>query len=1359
MATPPPQDPVVTPERREKVDKARQVWIKKLIDLSRRNNLLFYKDLQTGTLDLSAAPADAIHALLQSSREGAAGVTLNRLVPARLQQAQAAARLKEVATRAQMNLEERGLDTLFLGMGMASWQPGDDGRETEAPIVLVPLLVIPVGRESRSWTLKRNGDVRVSDVLLHALQVQQGVTLEAEALLPEILGDDEGEDLDLEPLFDRLRVAAEQVPGFTISNRYIVSNFHFQKLAIVKDLKEHANQLAAHDVIAGIAGDQGARERARGDRSLGEPRELDAVTPDDEFLIRDADSTQQQAIALALKGRNGVISGPPGTGKSQTIANLIAEHVARGKTVLFVAEKRAALDVVLDRLKASSLGHLCLDLHGAEISRKLVARQFKESLDVIRSVTMPDSESLHRQFAEKRDKLNAHVRRMHVGRAPAGFSVYELLGKLARLPEAARNKSRWTGAELAAFDAAKAEQAATVLSELATSFPGLVTGTDPSPWTGAILTSADTAQNAMDRAGRLAHRWSAVRSALRAVESANTVRPCTSVRDVQKMLDVLAAVDAALARYSPSVFSLDLDRLKSSLSVGHGVFGRAWATCTNSDFRAARAALLSSRTAGKAAVVTLLEEVDELQSVQRKWRDIAQPATMPSPIQDASVLRHALDEILDDLKGLLQSFPGRPLDGVTLTVLTNWLPCLAGDGVTPFRIVRAAELERELQQIDGGRTLTHIRHSQPDPQLWGDVFRYAWFRSCLDEAWRQDPSIPAFNGRSHDAVVKAFKKLDRERLEVAVARVRRAHAERVIAVRNRHRDQDGVVSREAEKKSRHLPLRQLLSEAPDVLLALRPCWMASPLSVSQLIPADRPLFDIVVFDEASQVLPEDAATSLLRGRQAVVAGDRHQLPPTAFFAAGEGDVDDDEATEVSGFESILDVMSAFLEPAWSLDWHYRSRDESLIAFSNHHIYGGRLVTFPGPGRGLALAHHHAPQRPEAGSEESGGAEVDRVVQLVLDHARTQPGASLGVITMGVKHARRVDAALDRARKDHPELDSFFAADRPERFFVKNLERVQGDERDAIILTVGYGKDSAGKLLYRFGPLLTEGGERRLNVAITRARQRMDVVSSFTHHDMEPGRSRAKGVELLRAYIEYAVSGGTRLDTSVATAVPLNEFEQSVHDALVNEGLTLVPQLGTSRYRIDLVAMHPLQPGRSVLAIECDGASYHSSPTARDRDRLRQQHLEALGWTFHRIWSTDWFLRRDEEIARTLKRYDEALRHAERPADFKPRGVDPVADGASVRAVTVQPTTRKRRQPVPSGRGPIVNYSAGELDRMVHWVRNGELLTDDQIVREVAQSLGFERVGNRIDEAIRSAIRRSEAQPEFDSYSEPYSGEA
>jgi len=292
--------------------------------------------------------------------------------------------------------------------------------------------------------------------------------------------------------------------------------------------------------------------------------------------------------------------------------------------------------------------------------------------------------------------------------------------------------------------------------------------------------------------------------------------------------------------------------------------------------------------------------------------------------------------------------------------------------------------------------------------------------------------------------------------------------------------------------------------------------------------------------------------------------------------------------------------------------------------------------------------------------------------------------------------------------------------------------VQGDERDAIIITVGYGKDAAGRLLYRFGPLLMDGGERRLNVAVTRARKRLDLVSSFTHQDMDPGRSSRRGVELLRAYIEYAARGGTRLDTTHTTHVPMNEFEESVFDALSSRGLTLIPQLGASVYRLDLVAQHPVQPGRFVLAIECDGATYHSAPTARDRDRLRQQHLEALGWTFHRIWSTDWFLRREEEIARVVEAYTSAVRRAISSA---PRRQKPKCRRWHTRPARLAVRHVAKSRWFRLKRDSIADYSEQELVQMVKWVRGDGLPTDDQIVREVADALGFQRIGVRIDAAI------------------------
>ena len=426
------------------------------------------------------------------------------------------------------------------------------------------------------------------------------------------------------------------------------------------------------------------------------------------------------------------------------------------------------------------------------------------------------------------------------------------------------------------------------------------------------------------------------------------------------------------------------------------------------------------------------------------------------------------------------------------------------------------------------------------------------------------------------------------------------------------------------------------------------------------------------------MLPEDAITSLLRGGQAAVAGDQRQLPPTTFFAASDPGEDDEQNEATVGFQSILDVMSAFLEPPWTLNWHYRSRNEALIAYSNHRIYGGSLVTFPGPGGPAAVRHELVASNAETGAQELNvAAEVQRVVELVREHVQERPDESLGVITMGIEHARRIEMALDRARQEDATLELLFVQGQSERFFVKNLERVQGDERDAIILSIGYGKNDAGQLVYRFGPLLQEGGERRLNVAITRARQRMTVVSSFTHHDMRADYPKL-GVKLLRGFLEFAASEGTSFGQGEATEVSLNYFEQSVFDELTRRGLKLIGQVGSSSYRIDMAAMHPEQPGRYVLAIECDGASYHSAHTARDRDRLRQQQLEARGWRFHRIWSTDWFLRREDEVQRTLAAFDEAMRVSdERAPHPEPPQPRPSERENYVRTRTPRPAVRAR----------------------------------------------------------------------------------
>lgn len=1336
----------MTPTRQELVDRARAEWIRRLVDLSRRNNLLYFRSLKNGTLDLPTL-AEQRFADLLSARSVPLGDLCALSEDPRL-----AGVAAEIRRRALSNREERGLETLYVALGSVTWQSDDGGRNPDAPAFLLPVAIQSPGRDLKRATLTRTGELEVNPVLLQALSQEHGIQIDQAALLT----DEQKEEglIDLPRVYDRLLQGARSLAGFQVSNRAVLGNFSFQKLAMVKDMRECAAQLAAHDVIAALAGDTDARAAMRPPGGDSDPHQLDQVPPDNEFLVRDADASQLQVIASTLGGEHVVIQGPPGTGKSQTISNLITSLVASGKRVLFVAEKRAALNVVRDRLEGAGLEHLTIDVHGADLTRKDIASQIKRTLSVLHGTRPVDASPVHSRFVDRRTRLNGHDRRMYSPREPSGFHAFAIQAQLLRIPQGSRSKTRWRGKDLDRITHTAANEIMDLLRQ-ASPNAGLLLGTDASPWTGAIMDAGEKAEGGFDSAVRLhSTLLPALTTALGALCIETGLLLPATVPESRDRLDLLARVNSFLQSYDPGVFDQDLEAAARDLhQADKSTLHRAWAWLSNGRYRASRRTLNNLRKKGKAGSKLLLEEARAALVLQARWRAASPDGSSRPRTSDSRATEAALDAFAASLGSLGALLPSRGLPSIKFGDLDQLLDKLAQDSLTPFRLPRVIQIERRIGELGAEAILTEIRSTQHEPQKWVEVFRHAWLSSCLDRAWVEDPNLAAFVGRTHDGIVSEFRTLDRERLRLAADRVARAHAERAIAVMNQFPEQDAVVRGEAGKKARHLPIRKLMAKAPDVLTALCPCWMASPLSVSQLLGNDRRYFDVVIFDEASQVLPEDAIPSIMRASQVVVAGDRHQLPPSTFFADGGEDDDsesDEDRSQSAGFESLLDQISASSARSRPLTWHYRSRDEALIAYSNAHIYDWQLITFPSPARGDVLRHVLVPQAIECDGEElSSSAEVQRVVELVLEHARTRPNESLGVIALGIRHANRVDAAIDAALEQEPSLEPFFDPRAPERFFVKNLERVQGDERDAIILTLGLAKDRTGTLLNRLGPLNHQGGERRLNVAITRARSRMTTVSSFTHNDMDPRRFHAPGAELLRLYLQYADSGGQNLGRTPrrAAAAP-NEFETDVAEALKAKGIPLLAQWGASDYWIDLVAQHPDDPGRFVLAIECDGATYHSAPTARDRDRLRQQHLESLGWRFHRIWSTDWFLRKDEEIERAVRAYERAVTDSKGPApggdsvEFGD-GSYPNDPGTLRRAVdpTAPPSVRPSGKPRVSKGGDINSHSYMDLVRLVGWIKSDGLLrTDEQIEDQMMEELGFRRRGHRIVEAIRAAIQ-------------------
>ncbi|WP_162601767.1 AAA domain-containing protein [Occallatibacter savannae] len=1317
------------------VNTSRDAWKNRLIDLSRRNNLLFYRPLVNGALELPIG--QELIRFLSSGNS----IAVAELVPG---QQFAAANIRTIARKGLENLEEKGLSTLYLAVGRCSWTAEDGGRDSFAPILLFPVTLKFKGHDVQSTEVETTGKPEVNPVLIHVLNEELNVRITGEELLhkfrpePEEGDDDSDEaEIDLQGVLDLFASRAKKVPGFTAQPFAVIGNFSFQKLAMVKDLELRGAELISNDIVAAIAGDASARRAMSASNVDVDPKGLDSVPPTNEFAVMEADSSQQCAISGIVAGQSAVVHGPPGTGKSQTITNLIATLAATGKKVLFVAEKRAALEVVMNRLTSVGLDHLAIDLHGAELAPKKVMENVARTLNMVRDAGLPAVDDVHNAFVDRRNKLNQHDQRMHKLHAPTGMSIFQMQGHLLRLPSDISNPVRWRSADLNAITSESANQIRDLLREAA-GFVSLLNRTDPSPWCGVELEDTRAAQNALDLLSRVAHEeLPSLIAGLTQICADFTLRMPTTIDDAATYLREAIAGNEILSCYQQSIFPDAQGRADAMVPGCAPGLKSLWVRISNARLKKAYRDALLLRTAGRTSVKQVWEEMKSAAGAFDFWQKWGENGKSPVQIPTADSCKQIFDKVSSSLNEA-ERISSLQLKQLPLTELLVEVRSLAQDTATPYRISRVCEIERKLKRLGVQKLVDEIHASRRPAAQWVSAFDYSWLTSTLDMAALADPDVRAFVGSTHNGYVDSFRTLDEKRLDLAAARVRRAHAEHAVAAMNKYPEQESIIRSEAAKSRRHKPLRKVFTESANVLTAVCPCWMASPLSVCQLIGATG-IFDYVIFDEASQILPEDAIPSILRGKHVIVAGDNKQLPPTTFFAAA--DEEDDSDADSTGYESLLDMMIPFVK-GFHLNWHYRSRDESLIAFSNHHVYDDRLVTFPGPGGGPAISHVYVDHIPASdGQEESSSAEVEKVVQLVLQHARTTPDLSLGVITMGIKHANRIQGAIDRELNGDSELSEFFDTGRPERFFVKNLERVQGDERDVVIISVGYGKDRAGNLPLRFGPILSAGGRRRLNVAATRAKRKVVVVSSFAYSDINSSQVRpGTGLEFLKSYIEYASSGGRLLFNGELTTEPMNDFELDVFEALSSHGLTLVPQLGCSKFRIDFAACHPAAPGKYVLAIECDGATYHSSYTARDRDRLRQQQLERLGWTFHRIWSTDWFLRRDDEIQRAVQAFNRAVEKSNGNGGSAANRTSSEPHTPNSTSVSSKPAVRNSASPPIPVRKSIDEYTSAEMRNLLRWVQSdGRLRTSDELADEMFEALPFARRGSKIEAAIKRAI--------------------
>lgn len=576
------------------------------------------------------------------------------------------------------------------------------------------------------------------------------------------------------------------------------------------------------------------------------------------------------------------------------------------------------------------------------------------------------------------------------------------------------------------------------------------------------------------------------------------------------------------------------------------------------------------------------------------------------------------------------------------------------------------EVREQLAQLGLDTAVDFCIDQRVPAQQVPAVVERALLRAWADNTIHQDQRLRPLRSEDHTALVEEYRSLDKQLIINATSDIIRAVNTRRPSATGV--GEPGIIRREGMKKTRHMPVRDLISRTRNTSLAIKPCFMMSPLAVSQYLPADMN-FDVVIFDEASQVTPGDAINCVYRGNALILAGDDKQLPPTSFFERAV-DEDDESETDIADFQSVLELAKgcgAFNN--LRLKWHYRSRHENLIAFSNQKFYEGKLVTYPsakseGPAVGVEFFHAHGVYRRGGGADNP--AEAAKVAERVIDHFTNRPTLTLGVVTFSVAQADAIFDALDKARETRRDLDRFFDNDnRLDAFFIKSLESVQGDERDVIIFSIGYGPDEAGKVTTNFGVLNKPKGWRRLNVAITRARQRVEVIASLRAGNIPP--SENESVEHLRAYLDYAERGQPALaiDLGPSGLGPDSPFEESVINTIRSWGYTIEPQVGTAGFRIDIGVRHPAHPGTFALGVECDGYQYHSAPAARDRDRLRDEVLKGLGWRLHRLWGTGWYRNRDREEERLRAAIEDAIDADDNTSDGTQRLQRPAVTTAEV----------------------------------------------------------------------------------------------
>ena len=1223
------------------------------------------------------------------------------------------------------SIEENGANTLYLALGLLKWyETPSSERPRYAPILLLPVEIIRKSAAKGYVIRSREEETMMNITLLEMLRQNFGITISGLDPLPT---DESGVNVKL--IYSIIRNSIKNQRKWDVEEQAILGIFSFNKFIMWNDIHNNANKLVQNKIVSSLINGKIEWEAAT--------EEIDAtdmdkqVSPADIVLPIIADSSQLEAIYEAVHDKTFILHGPPGTGKSQTITNIIANALYKGKRVLFVAEKMAALSVVQNRLAAIGLAPFCLEIHSNKTKKSAVISQLKETTEIIRQTPPEEFRKEAERLLNLRAELNQYIEALHK-EYPFGVSLYDAIIHYQSVDvESCFDIPQAYLDTLDKDTFAQWEDAIELLVRTANAcghpYQHPLTGISITEYSSAVKEgSSQLLTGFIDLLTTIRQKLDVFSILLKDTDIHPTRKDFQTISHIiRRILDIpeltpglltLPLLNETLNEYREVVVhgrkrdeqrkEIETGFIQEILSINAKQMLAEWNRVSGQWFlpryfgqRKIRKAInvYALKTIETEDIKPLLHRIiryqEEAEAVRKYIGQLPSLFGRPGKNEDWNTI----EQIIDDMTSLHSHLLNYAKDIAKVSQIKQNLSAQLTEGIQTFRDIHAHSFN-ELYQLADTLTATEkklsgmlgisIEELYTDSADWitialskartwkenldklkdwyqwlqayqtlhslgigfiateykekniptgqlTDSFRKSFYQAAIRYIIAKEPTLELFNGKIFNDIIAKYKQISAKFEETTQRELFARLASNIPSFTHEaiQSSEVGILQKNIRNNARGISIRKLFDQIPTLLSRMCPCMLMSPLSVAQFIDTDADKFDLIVFDEASQMPTYEAVGAIARGKNVIIVGDPKQMPPTSFFSVNTIDEDN---IEMEDLESILDDCLALSIPSKYLLWHYRSKHESLIAFSNSEYYDNKLMTFPSPDnieskvRIVNINGYY-----DKGKSRQNRAEAQAVVDEIARRLRSEElrKKSIGVVTFSIVQQALIEDLLSDLFIFYPELETL-ALECDEPLFIKNLENVQGDERDVILFSVGYGPDAEGRVSMNFGPLNRAGGERRLNVAVSRARYEMIIYSTLRSDMIDLNRTSSIGVAGLKRFLEYAEKG-TR---STISSVPrqLSEATASIEtiiaDRLRSLGYTVHTDIGCSGYKIDIGIVDTENTSNYQLGIICDGKNYKRTKTARDREIVQNNVLKALGWDIYRIWTMDWWEKPDEVMA-------------------------------------------------------------------------------------------------------------------------------